>query len=60
MKEKDIDALDRAILGALLEDGRLSQVELVERIPLSYARSRRGESFKVTRRASVGRRLVSP
>jgi DNA-binding Lrp family transcriptional regulator len=35
MKEKDIDALDRAILGALLEDGRLSQVELVERIPLS-------------------------
>jgi len=35
MKEKDLDALDRAILGALLEDGRLSQVELVERIPLS-------------------------
>jgi Lrp/AsnC family leucine-responsive transcriptional regulator len=35
MKDKDLDALDRAILGALLEDGRLSQVELVERIPLS-------------------------
>lgn len=31
----DIDALDRAILAALLEDGRLSQVELAERIPLS-------------------------
>lgn len=35
MKEKDLDTLDRAILGALLEDGRLSQVELAERIPLS-------------------------
>ena len=35
MNDKDLDALDRAILGALLEDGRLSQVELVERIPLS-------------------------
>jgi Lrp/AsnC family transcriptional regulator, leucine-responsive regulatory protein len=35
MKEVAIDALDRAILGALLEDGRLSQVELAERIPLS-------------------------
>jgi Lrp/AsnC family transcriptional regulator, leucine-responsive regulatory protein len=35
MKEKDLDALDRAILGALLEDGSLSQVELAERIPLS-------------------------
>ncbi|MGE5260617.1 MAG: Lrp/AsnC family transcriptional regulator, partial [Actinomycetota bacterium] len=35
MKEKDIDTLDRAILGALLEDGRLSQVELAERVPLS-------------------------
>ena len=35
MKEIAIDALDRAILGALLEDGRLSQVELAERIPLS-------------------------
>jgi Lrp/AsnC family transcriptional regulator, leucine-responsive regulatory protein len=35
MKESDIDALDRAILGALIEDGRLSQVELAERIPLS-------------------------
>jgi Lrp/AsnC family transcriptional regulator, leucine-responsive regulatory protein len=31
----DLDALDRAIVGALLEDARLSQVELAERIPLS-------------------------
>jgi len=30
-----LDALDRAILGALLEDGRRSQVELAESIPLS-------------------------
>src|SRR6476620_9454593 len=35
MKEIDLDALDRAILAALLEDGRQSQVELAERIPLS-------------------------
>ena len=35
MKETELDALDRAILGALLEDGRLSQVELAERVPLS-------------------------
>jgi len=35
MTERDLDTLDRAILGALLEDGRLSQVELAERIPLS-------------------------
>jgi Lrp/AsnC family leucine-responsive transcriptional regulator len=35
MKEIDLDALDRAIIGALLEDGRLSQVELALRIPLS-------------------------
>jgi DNA-binding Lrp family transcriptional regulator len=35
MKEEALDALDRAILGALLEDGRQSQVELAERIPLS-------------------------
>jgi Lrp/AsnC family transcriptional regulator, leucine-responsive regulatory protein len=34
-KEKPLDALDRAILAALLEDARLSQVELAERIPLS-------------------------
>jgi Lrp/AsnC family transcriptional regulator, leucine-responsive regulatory protein len=34
-KDKPIDALDRAILTALLEDARLSQVELAERIPLS-------------------------
>jgi DNA-binding Lrp family transcriptional regulator len=30
-----IDALDRAIIATLLEDGRLSQVQLAERIPLS-------------------------
>jgi len=35
MKEIDLDALDRAILAALLEDGRQSQVELAELIPLS-------------------------
>ena len=58
-----MDALDRAILGALLEDGRLSQVELAERIPLSAtAIARRiraleeGGSFKAIRRASAGRR----
>lgn len=30
-----LDTLDRAILAALSEDGRLSQVELAERVPLS-------------------------
>src|SRR6476646_7520408 len=35
MKEIELDALDRAILGALLEDGRQSQVDLAESIPLS-------------------------
>lgn len=30
-----LDALDKAILTALLVDGRLSQVELAERVPLS-------------------------
>ncbi len=30
-----LDALDRAILNALVEDGRLSQVQLAERVPLS-------------------------
>src|SRR5512145_2299640 len=35
MKQLELDTLDRAILGALLEDGRLSQVELAERVPLS-------------------------
>ncbi len=35
MTERELDALDRAILAALLEDGRLSQVELAERVPLS-------------------------
>ncbi|MDQ8699664.1 Lrp/AsnC family transcriptional regulator [Hyphomicrobium sp. LHD-15] len=32
---QNLDALDRAIVAALLEDGRLSQVQLSERIPLS-------------------------
>lgn len=31
----DLDALDRAILAALADDARLTQVELAERIPLS-------------------------
>ena len=65
MKEIELDALDRAILGALLEGlGRLSQVELAERIPLSAtatpgasARSRRRASFKAIRRASTGKAL---
>jgi Lrp/AsnC family leucine-responsive transcriptional regulator len=35
MKERELDALDRAILGVLIEDGSLSQVKLAERIPLS-------------------------
>ncbi len=35
MTERQLDALDRAILAALLADGRLSQVELAQRIPLS-------------------------
>lgn len=30
-----LDTLDRAIIAALLDDGRLSQVQLAERIPLS-------------------------
>ena len=30
-----LDALDRAIISALLDDGRLSQVQLAERVPLS-------------------------
>ncbi|HEY8276431.1 MAG TPA: Lrp/AsnC family transcriptional regulator, partial [Methyloceanibacter sp.] len=34
MTEVELDALDRAILGALLQDGRQSQVELAESIPL--------------------------
>jgi DNA-binding Lrp family transcriptional regulator len=33
--ENGLDALDRAILAALQEDGRLSQVDLAERVPLS-------------------------
>ena len=35
MKEIELDALDRAILKELLDDGRQSQVDLAERIPLS-------------------------
>ncbi len=35
MTERELDTLDRAILAALLDDGRLSQVELAQRIPLS-------------------------
>ncbi|HEX5665570.1 MAG TPA: AsnC family transcriptional regulator, partial [Hyphomicrobium sp.] len=31
----NLDALDMAILSALSENGRLSQVELTERVPLS-------------------------
>lgn len=31
----NLDALDKAILNALVRDGRLSQVELAERVPLS-------------------------
>ena len=53
MTEIELDALDRAILGALLEDGRQSQVELAERIrsrrPRLHAvsvRSRKSTSFK--------------
>jgi Lrp/AsnC family leucine-responsive transcriptional regulator len=33
--EQSLDMHDRAILTALLDDGRLSQVQLAERIPLS-------------------------
>ena len=50
MKEIELDALDRAILGALLEDGRLSQVELAERIPFRRPRSQ-GASARSKRRA---------
>jgi Lrp/AsnC family transcriptional regulator, leucine-responsive regulatory protein len=35
MAELPLDALDKAILIALLDDGRQSQVELAERVPLS-------------------------
>lgn len=35
MTEIELDALDKAILKALSEDGRQSQVQLAERIPLS-------------------------
>jgi len=35
MAELPLDALDKAILTALLADGRQSQVELAERVPLS-------------------------
>jgi DNA-binding Lrp family transcriptional regulator len=35
MTPQPLDTLDRSILAALLEDGRLSQVQLAERVPLS-------------------------
>jgi DNA-binding Lrp family transcriptional regulator len=35
MTSQPLDTLDRSILAALLEDGRLSQVQLAERVPLS-------------------------
>ncbi len=35
MPTTTLDALDKAILGCLSSDGRLSQVELAERVPLS-------------------------
>lgn len=35
MKAGALDTLDKAILSALIEDGRQSQVQLAERIPLS-------------------------
>jgi DNA-binding Lrp family transcriptional regulator len=35
MPSQPLDTLDRSILAALLEDGRLSQVQLAERVPLS-------------------------
>lgn len=35
MSPPSLDALDRAILTALLADGRQSQVELAEHVPLS-------------------------
>jgi DNA-binding Lrp family transcriptional regulator len=35
MVEAQLDALDKAILAALLVDGRQSQVDLAERVPLS-------------------------
>ena len=35
MSEVSIDALDKAILTALIADGRQSQVDLAERVPLS-------------------------
>lgn len=35
MSEVILDALDKAVIAALLADGRQSQVELAERVPLS-------------------------
>lgn len=35
MPSQPLDTLDRSILAALMEDGRLSQVQLAERVPLS-------------------------
>ena len=65
MKEIELDALDSAILGALLEDGRQSQVDLAERIPLSAtaiarrirALEDRQVSSRDIRRASTATRL---
>ncbi len=35
MNDRTLDALDRAILRALLHNGRLTQVELTAQVPLS-------------------------
>jgi Lrp/AsnC family leucine-responsive transcriptional regulator len=35
MKARELDALDRAIIRALLANGRLSQIQLAEHVPLS-------------------------
>lgn len=35
MTIQSLDTLDRSILAALIDDGRLSQVQLAERVPLS-------------------------
>ena len=35
MKPRELDALDRAIVRALLDNGRLTQVQLADSIPLS-------------------------
>lgn len=35
MKRQPIDTLDKAILGVLVEDGRQSQIQIAEKVPLS-------------------------